>query len=337
MAFSESEREFFLEKEGMRFPDSNGSAPSVRDGGFINSTRPQSKPVEGTGGRLQNLMNREPGYTGHDERTDCSEEVKHWERELARSNPQALNYFYDFKEWKLRLGEIIERYNGERHGINALKIPGLSPDEAFDNYWPRHDPPSKPDAACRIYFASARFEDLVVNEKGITVEFNGETFRYIDRQTGERIGQKVIAWVNPNAMENLVFTDPNWKNAFTVERQNPVNRLRTDGRYLEEVAKIEGHYSALKTEYSASKAKFHQTFRKNIVNKSIVEIDAQVAKAQARQAEHKARGQKLRRQAESLGIPSALVRGSTREELSAVEMIEDARREHAENLKGKGQ
>jgi hypothetical protein len=328
-AFSEAEREFLFEKMGIVFEEIDGREEKT---GFINSNIPRSKPVEGTGGRLQNLMMREPGYTGHDERFDCPEEVKHWERELGRRNPDAVKYFYSFEEWNHRLSEIIDQYNGIRHGKGTKLIPGLSPDEAFQKYWPFHDAPVKPDPSCLCLFASVVFEGLAVTKDGIALpSIPGGPFRYCDAQTGARVGKKVIAFFNPEFPEICTFTNEAQKDAFTVERLNPVNRLRTDERYLKEVSKVQAHYGALKTEYKTYKAKFHQTFRKNTVEKTIIEISAQMAAGQARQAKIQAKTKESTRRADRLSIPSALLSSATDED-RGMDLIEQARREHEQNL-----
>ena len=70
-----------------------------------------------------------------------------------------------------------------------------------------------------------------MTKNGIRIEIGKEIFKYHDANVGRLVGEKVLAWFNPEMPELLTVTDMNHKNAFCVElsenppSNNPNHRL----------------------------------------------------------------------------------------------------------------
>ena len=90
--------------------------------------------------------------------------------------------------------------------------------------------------------------------------------------------------------------------------------------------------------FHSLKTQFKLNFRTNVVLPGVAEV-ARVFKSDrdnilAATQERQTRTRKVHHKAERVGVPGALLRGSP-DDLTAVEMIEAAKREHEANQKGK--
>lgn len=300
---------------------------------FIHARRARSKPVERVGGLMQDLMEGEPGYCGRDERRDCPEITTKNKRlvETRQAEPAALG-IYSLTQWEERLHALCSRYNATMQ--EGKRLAGLSPDEAFGRFWNQADPPTKFDASCRYLLAHHRIPVEVQIGEGrtglILFQVRGERFRYCDAQTGARIGQKLLAWFNPEAPESCTFTDANLRNAFTVARLNSTNGLFADASLAEGNAKVSAALGYTKARYQVLKAKFGQPFRENIVSLSTavlgVHIEQAAEKQKQREKATQTRTRTIRRLADELGIPAAL-RADDEQTRAGLEMMAKALRE----------
>jgi hypothetical protein len=281
---------------------------------FTHARRARSKPVERVGGLLQDLMHGEPMYCGRDERRDCPEITTRHKRlvESRQAEPAALG-IYTAAQWEERLQALCARFNATPQ--DGKRLAGLSPDEAFARFWNHEDKPSKFDASCRYLLAHHRIPvEVKIGESKtglISFQVRGERFRYCDAQTGERLGQKLLAWFNPEAPESCTFTDANLRNAFTVERLNSTNGLFADDSFEDGTRKVHAALAYTKARYRVLKASFGQTFRQNLVSGRTVELGAHIEQTNDKQHQReqatRQRVASIRRQASALNIPTAVI------------------------------
>src|SRR5581483_7604902 len=279
---------------------------------FIHARRARTKPVERIGGLLQDLMEGEPGYCGRDERKDCPEVTKYWEREIHRRNPRSLEHFYTQEQWDTRLSELIQKFNSTPQA--GKRIGPMSPDQAFEAFWNKQDPPTKLGPECRYLLAHHKIPVTVKQTGEISFNQRGETFRYADEATGALKGRALVAWFNPEIPELCTFSDENMKNPFTVERLGQVNGLVPDENYKRQVARIQAAAQHSKKLYRVLKSKFEPMFRKNLVSAQTAEFGQAVTQQQQDtlsrvQAETKLRT-KIHREAAKLGRPVQTVQNS---------------------------
>jgi hypothetical protein len=150
-------------------------------------------------------------------------------------------------------------------------------------FWNHDDPPTKFDASCRHLLAHHRIPvELKIGESRtglISFQVRGERFRYCDAQTGARLGQKLIAWFNPEAPESCTFTDLNLRNAFTVARLQSTNGLVADEALAAGNEQVHSALDYAKARYRVLKASFGQTFRQNVASGRTVELGAHIDEA----------------------------------------------------------
>ena len=301
---------------------------------FRHATRARSKPAELVGGKLQNLLDGKPGYCGRDERRDIPEATKLAMQAVQARRAEPGEHFLSFEEWDVELGKAIERYNDE---VQAGRIINrLSPSQAFEKFWPKDDPPIKFDASCWHLLAHYVSERLVKTD-GICFSLGNSHYRYFNDRTSKDRGRRVLAWFDPELPDLLGVTDLNGKNPYLVERAGtiPFDAESDDPALKKELARAKAHDSYPQARFHVLKAKFAPNFRANLVDRNTAEtaIEFQTKRQEIMdgQAEQRTRAQTVLRKAEKLGIHSALIRTSTPENLSAVEMIEAARRENELN------
>ena len=300
---------------------------------FIHARRARSKFVERVGGLLQDLMERERGYCGRDERKDRPEILTPQMRAVESRKVHPSTHFYSFEEWDARLFEIFRRYNAKRQEGKRLRLvapdghrQGQSPDEAFDRHRNPEDPPTKFDPSCRYLLAHHRIDGLEVKQEfGIRFAMRGETYRFCDEQTGARIGQRVTAWFNPEAPEWCTFTDVNRRNAFTVARLPKVNAARTDETFKAATAAVQAHARPARTAYRSLKAKSAkpaQQFRRGVPDRAYLELGQHIERKDAERVEAGRQQDRARRLGQKLGVPAAFCHGDDPETLRALEALD---------------
>ncbi|MGH7942461.1 MAG: hypothetical protein ACREFR_15445, partial [Limisphaerales bacterium] len=233
---------------------------------FVYAKRARTKPVERVGGMLQSLMHGIPGYCGRDERRDCPEQTKRAIDDVqARRVEHPGELFLSFQEWDERLSGLMEKYNAESQGGGVLQ--GLSPEDAFQKFWPESDPPAKLDERSWHLLAHyVRRDHVKVN--GITFRVGQKQYVYRNERTGQDRGKEVLVWFDPETPEFVSVTDLARKNPYLVERSMPVDFLaaKGDARFEQETSKALAHGSYFRTRYRTLKAAFAPTFRRNIVD-----------------------------------------------------------------------
>lgn len=300
---------------------------------FVHSRLPRSKPVERVIGALQDLMEGEPGYVGPDEKREKYERVQRAKLLVERGEVHPSEHFYTLDQWEARLAEICEQYNATKQ--DGKMTCGLSPDEAFEKFERRDDPPIKLPAGCRYLLAHHK-RPIKVTSNGITLRFGKQVYNYRNEQTGRLRGQTVLAWFNPELPEILSVTDMNRENPFCVERTQEVPAMDAPAELLEqEFGRINAHMSYARVRYRTLKARFSVPFRRTFAdNKTVmlgVEISEQQNKIEARRADDQKRQTRVSKHARDLGIRPGLVENSDRSQ-SALDLMADARREHEREL-----
>lgn len=271
---------------------------------FVHAIRARSKPIEKIGDLLQRLMEGEPGYCGRDERRDCPEETKRAKLAVQGRREHPAKHFRSFEEWAQRLEDLVERYNAKPQ---FGRLAGISPDQAFEKYWPHADKPDdKPERLDGIcYHLGAHYVrrcevkgggpgNKKTQASGITFEFGKRTFAYWDENLSEWRGREVLAWFNPEQPEFIAVTEPKDRAGFSarfIARHNPTDFMATldpespeSPAHRHEVAKQKGFNSYPKARFTTLKAKFTQTFRKVAPDLNTALMAANLAKGASEHA-----------------------------------------------------
>jgi hypothetical protein len=304
---------------------------------FIHAKKARSKPAELVGGLLQNLMERVPGYCGRDERRDCPEDTRRNKLAVEARRVEPHGLFLSFNAWQDELGKLVESYN--RTVQQGRILAGMSPDRAFESYWPHDDPPTKFDASC-WHLLAHYVSERVVGVDGVSFKIGGTSCIYRDENSSALRGQKVLAWLDPECPELLGVTDLNGRNPQLIQRAGAVDFLASldhdgeDGRtaYQTEMAKAAGHNSYPRARYHVLKAAFEPTFRKNFVAPATAHVAEtfQAGREQIQQTEQTRtiRVNTAARRARKLGLPAALVRPGDDLAAEGLEMMARAARSH---------
>lgn len=284
---------------------------------FKHSNLPRSKPVERVLGAFQDLMDGEPGFVGGNEMKEKFERVQKQKLLVAKPGSEhPEKYFYNLDQWISRLDEFCAAYNVTPQ--NGKLLAGLSPDEAFEKLERRDDPPIKLNAGCR-YLLSHHKSPVQVTRNGITLRFGKQVYNYRNEETGRLIGQRVLAWFNPETPEILAVTDIDRNNAFTVERTQEVPAMDAPADLLaQEMARVNAHNSYAKTRYRILRAKFSTPFRRTIADSDTVRLGAEIAtqrsEIETRQKSETKQLARTRKTARDLGLiisPTAARRPET--------------------------
>jgi hypothetical protein len=261
---------------------------------FIHAIRPRSKTVEGVFGKLQDLMEGEPGYTGRFERLDMPDatkrakqlfESKQFKDDVLAGRKRIDQDFYTFDQWNARLGQLIGEYNETPQQGKILKE--LSPEAALEKFLNQDNPPIEITPGVRYLLAHHKEEKVVTpggrrgdRGGGITFQVGKQTFRYFGRELAHLIGERVLAWFDPENPELLTVTDMNRRNPICVPRHQEVSALAelTGDQDLlaQELARSSGHMSHMKTRYNVLKSKFPLPSRQNLIAAHVIDTGQQI-------------------------------------------------------------
>ena len=312
-----AERELGLQRLGIR---------------IITARRARSKAVELVIGLLQNLTDGELGYCGRNERFDRPEALTRLLKEAGSSDPQrsakALAQFYTIEEWAARFAEHVATYNAEPQ--EGKHLAGLSPDAAFEKWWPHDNPPTKLDASCRHWLAHHR---KPVDVRGGAVSFilRGEKFTYRHEDLSSLEGRKVLAWIDPELPDVITVTDMKQENSIAIERCQQPNALavlmdEADPVLTSETAKIQRHQRYWAGVHRTLKTKFEPTFRRNITSPKVVALGEQMTRQREeviqRRDETERRETRGRARLNKLGLSAATVSRSADIDTGAREFAE---------------
>jgi len=305
---------------------------------IIHAKRARSKLAELVGGLLQNLMERVIGYCGRDERRDCPEITKKNKLavESGRVHPEGL--FLSFDQWQVELQRLIEWYNATTQ--QGFILDGLSPDKAFEQFWPKDDPPTPYNGA------HAHLNAHWVSKRTVTV--NGICFKigkepYVYRAEELRFGDTLLAWFDPDCADSLGVTDLKQRNPMVVERMKDVDFLAAidpesaEGQVFQmETAKAQTIISNQRARFKVLQKKFEPTFRRMIVPPDVAKVGETFAAGRKsiedRKTEQNSRAGSIGRKAKSLNLAHGACRNDE-ETLEALDLMASARKEQAEQEK----
>jgi hypothetical protein len=270
---------------------------------MIHAHEARSKPVEHVLEMLQRLMEPLPGYCGRDERRDCPERTKRAVADVrARRKTPSEAALFTFDGYSSALSRLIDNYNAEPQQGEILD--GLSPNEAFDKFWPCDDPPKKLDNWAMLWCAPYERE-MLVTEEGVSFTLGKESFCYRNINSSDLRGRRVWIHFDPVHADYLIVTNPYRKNPRLLPRSNKVDFLAAVAprdsaearRYQEETRKASEHSHYPKARYTVVKSAVELPTRK------IAFIDGeskQLAIDVERQREEHKAAETLRRQVDRL-------------------------------------
>lgn len=242
-------------------------------------------------------------------------------------------------QWVKTVDSIIEKYNSTKQEGRRLRNPltgdPMSPDEAFEVFTNVNDPPMAFDAQCDVLLARPPIE-VEVKKPNIRrrdypcgfVELRGNT--YCNEETGSRIGQKLLAFYDPEMPEVCTFTKLNMRDPFTVPRLESTNALYPDDQTGISRAQAYRTIGAVKASYRAIEAKFEPVVRAALVPPHVRDLNehVKIATQAVREKEHKKaeRTATATRRARELGLSPGQVRPGDDLAAEGLEMMTRAAR-----------
>lgn len=343
--FSPAEIEYGLERRGVgvvgavsEMEEKLGSIAIQ----FRESYCPNSKPVEGVIRQLTQYMERLPCYSGRREMDDGPQKTREAVAAVKgrKASPHEVGMLV-WDQWRETVHALIAKHNSTKQEGRKLRDPltgaPLSPEEAFDIFQNRSDPPAAFDAECEVLLSHVQ-QEVEVRQPDLRrklfpcgfVELRGHT--YCDEQTGARIGQKLLAHWDPEFPETCTFTDMKLRHPFTVPELKPNNALLRDPQMAITTAQAQRTINVARAEYHATKAKFAPVLRQTFVAPLVKELNAHTkAETQAihdrKQKEGRQRS-KISKAARNFGVRAELLENSE-QNASALDLMAEARREHA--------
>lgn len=270
---------------------------------FVHAIRPRSKTVERVGGLLQDLMEGEPGYCGRDERRDLPEHTKRAIEDVKYRRAHPSSRFMSFEQWHDRLGEIIAQYNQTPQQGKILD--GLSPNEGFEKFMSKDDPPVQFGPEMR-HLLSCHKEEREVKPSGIQFKVGKSTFRYFGPELGHLVGQKVIAWWDPENPDALSVSDLNRKNFISVPRMHEVSAMAAltgdEAEYQEAIKRSHAQTAYLRARYNVVKAAQPLPHRAVIADRGTIRAGEEITRLRRQQEETSRNADRARRVAADVGI-----------------------------------
>jgi hypothetical protein len=296
---------------------------------FIHSIRPRSKTVERVGGLMQDLMEAEPGYCGRNERVDAPETLRKQMAEVEARKVHPSRYFHSYGEWNRRFGQIVDQYNAAPQQGRILA--GMSPDEALVKLADVDDPPMQFSAGLRYLLAHDK-RPVKVTLNGITFQVGKQKFNYRGNEIAHLVGQDALAWFDPENPGALVVTDMQRRNPICVARSKEVSALECvtapdSGRLAQELRRVAGQASYMKARFTAVKSKFPMPQRRALADARTLQLGQQIEEQKTARQEKTVRVDRMRCQAQRMGIPAVMVDDDP-ETQRGLELLAEAGREH---------
>lgn len=233
---------------------------------FRHARTPRAKPVERVLGLLQNRLEAVPGYAGRNEMVDRFERVHRAKLDVdARRKHPAEAGFLSAEEWFERFGRVCEEFNATP--LHGRATEGLSPDAAWERFQDLENPPAKLPPEARHLFATHR-SVRKIRKNGICISIGKgkNAFVYRSAETGDRVGQQVVAWFDPDSPEFCTITDMDNRNPVTVPRATSIPAMDATREELEEaMASVQSHERAIRERYSRLRASYIPAARPNLV------------------------------------------------------------------------
>jgi hypothetical protein len=242
---------------------------------FRHAKTPRAKPIERVLGLLQDRLEAIPGYAGRNEVVDRFERIHRAKLDVdARRKHPSEAGFMSAEQWFGVLERICEEFNeAPLHGGSTN---GLSPDDAWEKLQDSDNPPAKLPPEARHLLATHRTA-VTVGRNGVRITIGKRSFVYRSAETGDRRGQRVIAWFEPEAPEFCTITDADGRNPVVVPLAPSVPAMdATREEMAAGMASAAAHEGAIRERYSQIRTKFLPAVRTNIVCPSVAEFGRSV-------------------------------------------------------------
>ncbi len=184
---------------------------------FRHAQLPRGKLIERVFGSLQDLLHREPGYSGRNQITDQFANVQEQVRLVKSGKEHPSKFFLSKEQLMERLLHFIDKLNNTpKHGRYHE---GLTPKEVYEKCFTT-ELVKIPDSL-RYQLASNTVQ-IKVGRNGITFRYGKRVFNYKNFRTGQLRGQTVSAWFSPENPALLAVTNLDGGEPFVVQRSTLV-------------------------------------------------------------------------------------------------------------------
>lgn len=231
---------------------------------FRHARTPRAKPVERVLGLLQDRLEAVPGYAGRNEMVDRFERVHRakLDVETKRKHPAEAG-FLSAEQWFECFGRICEEFNATP--LHGRSTEGLSPDAAWERFQNLENPPSKLPGEARHLLATHR-SVVTIGRNGVRITVGKNAFVYRSAETGERCGQRVIAWFDPDAPEFCTITDLESRDPITIPLAPAIPAMDATREQLEAAMEsVHSHEGAVRERYSRLRAAYIPATRANLI------------------------------------------------------------------------
>jgi len=288
---------------------------------FHHATHARVKVIERIYGLHQDYLQAIPGYVGRNAITDKYEAVQKQILLVKAGKEHPSKFFWSKAQMMDGLQEVFLKYN--RTPLDGKYHQGLTPAQAYEKHFT--DQLVKIPDSCRYLLASNKIQ-TTIGRNGVSFRFGKEHFNYKSLETGQRRGQPIFAWFNPERPETLCCTDLNSENPFVVNRETVVaSHDPVDGTLSQALKENAEHnkyqkdlHRSLKPHYKSDF--FQNLFRPNIVSPATLETAQEFKRQEAALESEKVEASDIRRAYAPLGMPPPR-HGQSRERAEAAERL----------------
>lgn len=246
---------------------------------FTHAKLPRGKIIEGIIGKVQNKMERLPGYAGRDEVHAGFERIKEQIDDVISGRVHPSNNFFSKALWSAELARILETYNTTPQEGKILQ--GLSPLQV----WNQNQQPEGVihlGAHARYLLANHKIK-MKVQAKGIRLRPSLGGGTYCNDITGRFVGEEMLIWVNPDELDQITITSLDKKQGpFVIPRLADLPAMGATGEQIREAkAQIGDHLDYAKTLYRTVSSGFAvHKYRKLLVDRHTAELGSRIAAEQ---------------------------------------------------------
>ncbi len=259
--------------------------------------------VEGVIRQLQDRMHGLRGFAGRKpDHSDVPDALRRQIRDVETRKEHPAKFFYSMEELEEEVAQICRHYNQEKQ--EGSTIGGMSPDEAFEQYYPHDNPPKRLDGRLRQLLSTHRVDVVRTgDDRGGGIVFRAPRIgqvRYFGKEIGGWIGRMVTAWFNPECPEYCTFSlEDDMRQIVTLPRHVPVKVTGIDDSGRKQLAAAQATLRPARTLYRTLAVKFKQEFRPNLVDGPTAALTERLEQApkehSARQAKERTRADARRR------------------------------------------
>jgi hypothetical protein len=292
---------------------------------FHHRTKPRGKIIERVIGLLQNQMERLPGYVGRDERDDRFERVQEQIRAVQSGREHPSSHFLSKSDWLLQLDQIILRYNHERQQGKLQS----SPAEAWNtNLLPQGTVHLGSRAR---YLLAHHKKDVKVQPRGILLAESLGGGLYYNEITGRFVGQRMLAWINPDELEAITLTSLDRRDGpYIVEKAEALSPIdASESELARAQMKIGTHNDYARTKYRVIQDQLaRRNFRPLLVDRATIELGEKIeAQSSAIKHERQKKNRLVRtaqKAVRSRGINVRVDAKNAQRAAASAELIEEA-------------